>query len=399
MTTLARAYARRRPGRAAYALAVCLLLAAPTLAAPLLVAQSPAHLTATIAPSPFLPESGSADVMASVTNGSGSAESVASVTVTVQGAGARLTRATAAQRAKGIVGIVRAGSAPGTASVAVSVAGAAIVQTLPVDAYARPADLLSGKGAWASIATFDALGAQTILARSAHEGVTHLYLEVAGINFVGTQQMDAIVQQAHNLGIAVIAWVYAPLTDVPAEIRSAETALAFKTALGGEADGLGGDFEKNLSASAMAAFSAAVRQALGPSRPYVGIIYPPQYGFDTPIATMARYVNVFAPMDYWLAAARPYTAVEAAAFVAVSMRELRSVPGEKGLPIEVISQTQDIENASGFGVYNPPPTQVVASTQAALADGAIGVSFYDLRTQTAAQISAIAALEVPSTSS
>jgi hypothetical protein len=124
----------------------------------------------------------------------------------------------------------------------------------------------------------------------------------------------------------------------------------------------------------------------------VGVIYPPQAGFNTPIATMAQYVNVFAPMDYWLTAARPYTPAEAANYVSQSISALRNTPGENGIPIEVISQTQNVENTSGFGLYNPPPAQIEASVRAAEAGGAIGVSFYDLRTQTAAQIAAIRAM-------
>lgn len=305
----------------------------------------------------------------------------------------RLAQPTAAERKSGVVALVTAGGAPGVASVIVSTAGSAS-QTLKVEAYSKPAQLVAGKGAWASFATYGALGARGILRRIADEGVTHLYLETTGLRFVGQPQLDAVLEKAHNLGIAVIAWDYASLIDPALEVRSAERTLAYRSALGAHVDGLAGDFEKNLSAGAVQTFSAAVRRAAGARRVYVGVIYPPQDGFATPIATMAKYVNVFAPMDYWLSAPRAYTPAEAAAYVTRSIAALRSTPGEDNLPIEVISQTQNVENASGFGLYNPPPAQVVASAKAAEAAGAIAVSFYDLRTQTAAQMAAIAALRI-----
>jgi hypothetical protein len=363
-------------------------------AAPAAAASRPAaYLQATVAPSPFIPAGGTADVMA---GGAGRA-SLAGVTVRLHApAGTvRLVRPTAAQRARGVVAVLRAGAAVARATVTVRDPGSA-AQTLPVRVYTKASQLVSGKGAWASFGTYSALGAAAILQRSAREGVTHLYLETTGVRFVGQPQLNSILQAAHNLGIAVIAWDYASLRSVPAEIRSADATVSYTTALGAQVDGLAGDFEANLAAGAMRAFSAAVRQAEGKSRAYVGIIYPPQFGFATPIATMARYVDVFAPMDYWLSAPRVYTAGQAAAFVTRSIQELRATPGEGGVPIEVVSQTQNIENSSGFGIYNPPPAQIVASTHAAIAAGAIGVSYYDLRTQTAAQMSTIASLSVPS---
>jgi hypothetical protein len=374
-------------------IAAALFLPAAGLAAPL--APQPAlPLTATVAPSPFIPVGGTADVRVSLPT----AASLADVHVTLSSAGGNIqvSEATPEELSQGIVAVLQAGASAGSASVTVSSPGTTAV-TLPVAVYAHAADLLSGKGAWASFNTYSALGAQAILERSAAEGVTHLYLETTGVNFVGERQLDTILQQAHNLGIAVIAWDYAALRNVPAEVRSARATLAYTTALGARVDGLAGDFEGNLSAAAMRTFSAAVRQSAGPSRAYVGIIYAPQFGFPTPIATMARYVDVFAPMDYWLGAPRFDTVARARSFVTTSIRQLRQTPGEGGVPIEVISQTQDIIDASGFGPYNPPPAQVVASAQAAVASGAIGVSFYDLRTQTQAQIAAIQSLSVPST--
>lgn len=335
--------------------------------------------------------------MASVTGANGRPLGLGQVIVRLhaRGTGMRLTRPTAAQQNQGVVALLTAGRVAGPASVTVSMPGSGPVRTLKVEAYSNPAQLVRGKGAWASFSTISSLGAQGILRRSVEEHVTHLYLETTGVRFIGQQILNQVLEEAHNLGIAVIAWDYAALRQPAAEASSARATLSYRTGLGAQVDGLAGDFEQNLAPGPMQTFSQAVRQAAGPHRVYVGIIYPPQYGFHTPIATMSNYVNVYAPMDYWMSAARPYTTGEAAAFVTQSIAAIRATPGERNVPIEVISQTQNVENSSGFGLYNPPPAQVIASAKAAQADGAIGVSFYDLRTQTAAQIAAIAALRYP----
>ena len=362
-------------------------------------AAAPERIMATVTPSPFVPVGGTAEIVANVVDAYGNPVSLSRAPVHVilqtRDRGMYLARPTASERRNGVVALLRAGSRAGAGSLVVASPGVrALSQVLKVKVYSNPADLVAGKGAWASLSTYDALGPKGILHRMVAEGVTHLYLETTGLRFYGQHMLDAVVEQAHNAGIAVIAWDYASLLNPSTEASSAQATLNFRTPVGAQVDGLAGDFEQNLSPGAMRVFSSAVRQAAGPNRAYVGVIYPPQAGFNTPIATMAQYVNVFAPMDYWLTAARPYTPAEAANYVSQSISALRNTPGENGIPIEVISQTQNVENTSGFGLYNPPPAQIEASVRAAEAGGAIGVSFYDLRTQTAAQIAAIRAMRI-----
>jgi hypothetical protein len=229
----------------------------------------------------------------------------------------------------------------------------------------------------------------------AQEGVTHLYLQTTGNRFYGQHILDTILAQAHNLGIAVISWDFPPLYDESEDALAAQASLTFKTPLGARVDGLVGDFEDNLAASAVGAYSRTVRAAAGPGRAYVAAIYPPQDGFVTPLRTLAKYVNVIAPMDYWLTEKRLYTYTDAYHYVADSIQSIRQQLGTYSVPIAVIAQTQDVIDASGFGPYNPPVSQIDGAVAAAKAYGAIGLSFYDLRTQTPAQIAAIAALKYP----
>lgn len=383
------------------------VLATAALLAPVLASQvasahsrrsaaAPQQITATISPSPFIPVHATARIVASAIGAGGQAASLSSIRVKLLSThtGIKLSRPTAAERSQGVVALITAGNKPVSASVAVSARGSGAPQKLPLRTYSSPSQLVAGKGAWASWNTLSSLGYRTILQRIAQEHITHLYLETSGNRFIGQPQLNALLQTAHNMGIAVIAWQYTSLLNPGMQATAAQMTLGFQTAMGAQVDGLAADFEQNLGVGAMQTYSAAVRQAAGPSRVYVGVIYPPQYGFHTPIGTMARYVDVIAPMDYWMGAPRAYTAAEAASFITNSINELRSTPGENNLPIEVVSQTQNVENSSGFGLYNPPVSQVLASARAAMADGAIGVSFYDLRTQTQAQIAAIASLNL-----
>jgi hypothetical protein len=100
-------------------------------------------------------------------------------------------------------------------------------------------------------------------------------------------------------------------------------------------------------------------------------------------------------MDYWLGSPHVLSAADVSRFVLTSIRLIRQSLGAHQLPIEIIGQTQDLLDNSGFGRYNPPVYQLQAAYMAARAGGAIGLSFYDLRTQTSAQVRAIARLQYP----
>jgi hypothetical protein len=372
------------------------LLVATVASAPLVSAHArplrrlaaSSAMFATVSPSPFIHVRDSANIVARVPAG----ESAADVKVTLNGerSGFTLSTPTSTERSHGVVAVVTAPSHARKASVTVSIPGTADSQTLPIESYFRPDQLVAGKGAWISFDAYGQMPYSTMLQEMAEEGVHHVYVETTGVNFIGEPYLNALLEQAHNLGIAVIAQAWAPLSQVQQEINSAGQTIAYTTPDGGQVDGFAGDFEQNLSAGAMQEFSAAIRQDLGPNRVYVGIIYAPQFGFATPIATMAHYVNVFAPMDYWDDSAdRSYSLSYVESFVAASIKDLMGTPGEDNIPVEVVSQTQDINSDSGFGPLNPPAAQVLASAKAAAANGALAVSFYELCNQTAADIADI----------
>ncbi|MCY0880259.1 MAG: hypothetical protein OWU84_15145 [Firmicutes bacterium] len=354
----------------------------------------PVGFLATLSPSPFLTAGSVAQVMVAAVDAYGNPVAGVGVPirVAVEGEGFRLQRLRAGITEAQPAALIQAERGARAATVVVTSSRYPHQRfLLPVRVIASPAQLVAGKGAWASLATWDALGPSAILARLTQEGVTHLYLQTAvGKSFFAAHLLDQILTQAHNRGIAVIAWDYAPLTAVSQDTAAAQAAIRFRAPLEDQVDGLAGDFEENLAASAVSAFSRGVRAALGPRRAYVAVIYAPQFGFPTPVATLAHYVNVIAPMDYWLGTPRSLSYADVYHFVQASLIQLRQRLGTHPVPVEVIGQTQDLLDSSGFGRYNPPVYQLAAAYAAAKAGGAIGISFYDLRTQTPAQVRAIA---------
>jgi hypothetical protein len=358
-------------------------------------AAAPGHgvFFATVTPSPFIHVGARARVVVRMPGG----EADGKVQVTLRGepSAFSLSQPTAAERRRGVVALVQAGATPAKATLVVSIDGRPRRLTLPLESFVHPDQLTAGKGAWVSFNTYGQMSAAAMLGRMHQEGITHVYLETGGDRFIERSQLNALLEPAHNLGIAVIAFAWAPLLRLRREIYSAGETITYRAPQGGMVDGFAGDFETNLGKPAVRAFSAAVRHDLGPDRVYVACIYAPQLGFHTPIATLARYVNVFAPMDYWLGSRWGSSAVRASWYVTRSVWDLRHASGEGGRAIEVIAQTADVANPSGIGLLNPSAAQVRASALAARAAGALGVSFYELLTQTRAQIAAIASFRMP----
>lgn len=348
---------------------------------------------ATVTPSPFIHVGARAWIV--VQTPADWAKAAFRVTLGGNASAFRLSPPTATQRRHGVVALVAAVAGPAKATVAVSVEGRPRRLVLPLESFTHPDQLVAGKGAWIAFDTYGAMTATALLGRMRREGVTHVYLETGGDRFTERAQLGALLEPAHNLGIAVVAFAWAPLERLGREIHSAGETITYRAPHGGMVDGFAGDFEKNLARPAVREYSAAVRHDLGPSRVYVACIYAPQLGFRTPIATLARYVNVFAPMDYWLGRRWPFATARAFGFVRTSVWDLRHARGEGGRAIEVIAQTADVANQSGFGALNPSAAQVRASARAARAAGALGVSFYELLTQTAAQVAAIATFQMP----
>ncbi|MCL6445692.1 MAG: S-layer homology domain-containing protein, partial [Alicyclobacillus sp.] len=363
------------------------------------VSPGPAvKLDAVVAPSPFIFAGESASLNVAAVDQYGNIVPGVSVPVHVEfhGRDGQLQMSSTQVTGEGTVGTVTAGQVQGTDEISVTSSAFPGQQIhLPVKVYTNPVQLLQGKGAWATYGVFGSMGEQGMIDAMKAQGVTHLYLETATSRsgFYGQLPLDRIVDLAHQNGIAVINWTYAALTNLSADEAYAQSALTYKTQLGSMTDGYTGDYEENLNAPTMQAFSAFIRNLIGPNEPYVATIYPPQSGFATPMSTLAQYVNAFAPMDYWHSKERDYTFSDVYAYVTDSINQIKAAA--PGVPIEIIAETYDMWTSSGTGVYSPTAVEEEAAMMAATDGGAVGVSFYDLSTMNQDESEVISQLPYP----
>jgi hypothetical protein len=282
----------------------------------------------------------------------------------------------------GVAATYTAPAAPGQATLTVAVAGLPAA-TVALRTVAAAGDVVAGRGMWLTFPDWRASSDAAILAAARAAGVTHIYLEVATSSdgFYGARALDDLLWQAHDAGIALIAWVYPALWQPAQDVAVAQAVAGYVTPLGERADGLAADVEENMDPATVAAYAAAARAALTQG-PLVGVTYPPQQMPDYPFAALAPYVDAWAPMDYWHQTERDYTYHEVYTWVAASLAGIEADAGRADIPFDVIVQTFDAFADSGRGIFSPAPAEVAAAVAAAAAGGAEGVSFYRWSTAT-----------------
>jgi hypothetical protein len=259
---------------------------------------------------------------------------------------------------------------------------AANVQTLPVGHLAS-VNAVRGTGMWLTPPVLGVASPEAIVSAAVKNHITHLYVEVAGSRgwssgngFYGKQTLNRLLPVAHRARIAVIAWVYPYLNDLPADVAFSVAAARYVTPSGDRPDGLAADVEQNMQEPYVRAYGQIVRSRLGPKVLMVIATYPPQsiWGKVYPFRTVARTWDVIVPMDYWNVARRPYTEAEAYSYVANSIAGVRKATGIANVPIEVLGQMFD---AYGDGQHSPTLAEVRGSLRAAHDRHAIGISFFE----------------------
>ncbi len=320
-----------------------------------------------------------------------------SVAISAQGSAGTLTQTAASLPGPGAAAVFHA-LAPGVETVSVSDPQAKGYGTVRVTfrVIAQSADVAAGKGFWLLGSDLAATPAPSLIAQLKRLGATHVYLEVQGSwGFYGSQDLRTFLYQAHDAGIAVLAWVYPYLNNVPLDASLTQQVAAYVAPTGDKPDGIAADIEENLSPSAVGTYAAAVRQALGPSGVFIAVTYPPIYHEDYPFAALAPYVTLYAPMDYWHYQAVSEDFTTAYQYVHETVGLIRQLSGLPSVPVSVIGQTYDMFSAGAKGVFSPTPLELQAAFQAASDAGAIGLSFYRLPTATSAELEAITALPYP----
>ena len=232
--------------------------------------------------------------------------------------------------------------------------------------------------------------AQAIVQTALHNGVTHLYVEVAGsrVGFYGGPGLATLLPVAHAHGIRVLAWVYPYLQNVAGDVEMTVEAARFTAPSGDHPDGIMADVEQNMTPGAVKGYSQIVRALLGPQELMGVATYPPQgsWGRLYPFAIVAASWNVIAPMDYWHVQRRTYTPAEAQAYVRNSILGVRAATGNPREPVEVIGQ---MYNPWQDGEHDATAGEIAAAAHEAQALGAVGIGFFEWNHATPAQWAAL----------
>lgn len=245
---------------------------------------------------------------------------------------------------------------------------------------AHPADLTSmhGLGMWCTPPVLKTAPPEVIVAAARKNHVTHLYVEVGGGKggFYGQHSLDVLLPVAHRAHIAVLAWVYPYLDDLPSDVAVSLAAARYVTPTGDRPDGLAADVEQNMQEPYVRAYSQILRAHLGPHALMAIATYPPQafWGRTYPFRTVARSWDVIVPMDYWHVARHRYSETQAYKYVAASISGIRKATKDPAIPIEVLGQMFDVY---GDGQHSPTAAEVRGAIRAARDGNALGISFFE----------------------
>jgi len=237
---------------------------------------------------------------------------------------------------------------------------------------------LRGLGMWCTPPIVDTAPPAALIATAINNHVTHLYVEVAGSRsgFYGADTLAALLPLAHRAHIAVIAWVYPFLDDVPRDVAVAVQTARYVAPSGDRPDGIMADVEQNMQEPYVRAYSQVLRARIGPHVLMAITTYPPQsyWGRIYPFRTVARSWDMVAPQDYWHLRHRTYTADEVYRYVLDSIMELRAAAHSPHLPVEALGQMFDLyQDGTGF----PSAAEIRAAIRAARDAHTPGISFFE----------------------
>lgn len=264
---------------------------------------------------------------------------------------------------------------------------------LTVEASAVAA--VSGPGIWVTFPDWKAEGTAGVLAAARRDHATHIYLEVATSSdgFYGGRALDSLLPAAHAAGIAVLAWIYPALQNVPQDLAILRAVAAYRSPAGDRADGLALDIEDQLTPSRVARYARAAAALEGRGGLVVGITWAPQQMPSYPYRALAPYVSAFAPMDYWHTLQENYSYAQVYDWVRTSVQRIRQAAGRPTVPIDVIAETFDwFSPVTGRGLWSPSALELQAAIAAASDSGAAGISFYRPSTATPAEQAVMARL-------
>lgn len=277
----------------------------------------------------------------------------------------------------------------GALAAAVIAAGAPLTTgpavAAPQSWTARPYE---GLGAW--VDTFDWSGSSPVFDLGdvdalAARGVRTLYLQGArstgAVPLAATQQR-ALIDRAHERGMAVVSWFLPNHLDPAADLAR---GLALASQL--PVDGLALDIESDavtdvaLRSARLVRLVAELDAALpGP----IGAIVPTPVGMEIswwywpgfPWAEVGAHTDVWLPMAYWTYRPVDSEWADPERYVSENVRRIRQLAGEPYASVHVVGDA---------GLRRPVgPAEIDAMGLGASGEGAIGASVYDAVATTAA---------------
>jgi hypothetical protein len=246
-----------------------------------------------------------------------------------------------------------------------------------------------GAGAWVDQYDAEVLdNSLPALEEMRARGVKTLYLETGSwrlprrMDFRDRRAMRVMIDQAHALGMKVVAWYLPGLDDVPLDLRRTRAALRLRSLEGAPFDGFAADIESQRVRSigarnaALMRYSRALRRAAGDDYA-LGAIIPdersstisPGLWPGLPYGPLAEIYDVFLPMAY-----STYRGHGSAYVYRYTRSNVEFVRRATGRPVHLI------------GGLDPGlrPAEPAAIVRAARDGGAIGASFYDFAGATGA---------------
>jgi hypothetical protein len=227
-----------------------------------------------------------------------------------------------------------------------------------------------GKGMWLYQLSQTG-GAEAVVRQAQAVGLTHLYLRLGSSKdgFYDQGELDQLLPAAHAGGLKVVGWDFPYLFDPAADARRAADEIAYATPDGQRIDAFSADIETaaegvNLTAEGAAAYGAGLRELAGPGYPLIATVPRPATNVGYPFAEVTAAFDAIAPMVYWLNR-------DPVAEVTSAIADLAPL----GKPVLPIGQAYD-GGSEGGPVGKPPKEALVRFMDAALADGALGVSFW-----------------------
>lgn len=269
----------------------------------------------------------------------------------------------------------------------------ALAETLPARGVvaagaaqaARPrVDVYRGVGAWVDMydpAELDNPWPALVEMRS--RGVRTLYLETASwrvpsdLDFRDEQAVELFLDEAHALGLRVVAWYLPGLDDLRVDLRRSRAVLSYATPRGGQRfDGFAVDIESQrvravpARNAALMRYSRALRRLAGAGYA-LGAIVPdlrsttvsPGLWPGFPFRAAARYYDVFMPMAY--SSYRGHGSAFVYRYARANALGVRALTG--GRPVHMIGGLSDALSAG----------EAAGFVRGARSAGAIGASFYD----------------------